>query len=62
MDIIPRHPYKTDSRAEYRLFKKLEKAFYNDHSYVAFHSLNLTHHKTKRFGEADFVILCRVPS
>lgn len=59
MDIIPRHPYKTDSRAEYRLFKKLEEAFYNDHSYVAFHSLNLTHHKTKRFGEADFVILCK---
>ena len=59
MDIIPRHPYKTDSRAEYRFFKKLEEAFYNDHSYVAFHSLNLTHHETKRFGEADFVILCK---
>ena len=59
MDIIPRHPYKTDSRAEYRLFKKLEEAFYNDHRYVAFHSLNLTDHETKRFGEADFVILCQ---
>lgn len=59
MNIIPLHPYKTDSRAEYRLFKKLEEAFYNDHSYVAFHSLNLTHHETKRFGEADFVILCK---
>ncbi len=59
MDIIPSHPYKTDSRAEYRLFKKLEEAFYNDHTYIAFHSLNLTHHETKRFGEADFVILCK---
>ncbi|MCF6205013.1 MAG: NERD domain-containing protein/DEAD/DEAH box helicase [Methylococcaceae bacterium] len=59
MDIIPSHPYKTKSNAEYRLFKKLEEAFYNDHSYIAFHSLNLTHHKTKRFGEADFVILCK---
>ena len=57
MEIIPHQPYKTDSRAEYRLFKKLEEAFYNDHSYIAFHSLNLTHHKTKRFAEADFVIL-----
>jgi hypothetical protein len=59
MDIIPCHPYKTDSRAEYRLFKKLEEAFYNDHTYIAFHSLNLTHHETKRFREADFVILCK---
>jgi hypothetical protein len=59
MILIPCHPYKTDSRAEYRLFKKLEEAFYNDHSYIAFHSLNLTHHQSKRFGEADFVILCK---
>jgi len=59
MYIVPSHPYKTDSRAEYRLFKKLQEAFYNDHSYVAFHSLNLTRHETKRFGEADFVILCK---
>lgn len=59
MDIIPSHPYKTDSRAEYRLFNKLQEAFYNDHTYIAFHSLNLTHHETKRFGEADFVLLCK---
>ena len=59
MNIIPRHPYKTNSKAEYRFFKKLEDAFHNDNSYIAFHSLNLTHHKTKRFGEADFVILCK---
>lgn len=59
MNIIPTHPYNTNSNAEYRLFKKLEEAFYGDHSYVAFHSLNLTHHKNKRFGEADFVILCK---
>ena len=59
MDLIPAHPYETDSSAERRLFKKLEETFYNDHSYIAFHSLNLTHHETKRFGEADFVILCK---
>lgn len=59
MNLIPSHPYTTDSNAEYRFFKKLEEAFYGDHSYTAFHSLNLTHHETKRFGEADFVILCQ---
>jgi hypothetical protein len=59
MNIIPSHPYKTDSRAEYRLFNKLQEAFSEDYSYTAFHSLNLTHHKSKRFGEADFVILCQ---
>lgn len=59
MNIIPSHPYKTNSNAEYRLFKKLQEAFPGIHSYIAFHSLNLTHHKSKRFGEADFVILCK---
>ena len=59
MNVIPSHPYKTDSNAEYRLFKKLQEAFHPDNSYIALHSLNLTHHKTKRFGEADFVILCQ---
>lgn len=59
MYLIPSHPYKTNSSAEYRLFKKLQEVFYRDHSYIAFHSLNLTHHESKRFGEADFVILCQ---
>lgn len=59
MNIIPSRPYKTDSSAEYRLFKKLQEAFLGPHPYIAFHSLNLTHHESKRFGEADFVILCQ---
>ncbi len=59
MDIIPSHPYKTDSRAEYRIFTKLQEAFYNDHTYIAFHSLNLTHHETKRFGEGDWFTINR---
>lgn len=59
MIIIPSRPYKTNSSAEYRLFKKLQESFSGDNSYIAFHSLNLTHHESKRFGEADFVILCR---
>jgi len=58
MNLIPSHPYETHSSAEYRLFNKLQETFYGDPSYIAFHSLNLTHHQEKRFGEADFVILC----
>ena len=59
MNIIPSHPHKTDSSAENRFFKKLQESFIGDNSYIAFHSLNLTRHQSKRFGEADFVILCK---
>ena len=59
MNIIPCCPYKTDSSAEYRFFKKIQEVDTTDNSFTAFHSLNLTRHKTKRFGEADFVILCK---
>ena len=59
MIIIPNTPYKTDSRAEYRVFDKLRESFVNDPMYLAFHSMNLTTHAKKRFGEADFVILCK---
>ncbi|MFK5927189.1 MAG: NERD domain-containing protein [Desulfuromusa sp.] len=59
MNMIPSHPYITNSKAEYRCFKKLQEAYVTDNSFTAFHSLNLTGHKTKRFGEADFVILCK---
>lgn len=58
MQIIPSTPYKTDSRAEYRVFDKLRESFVDNPMYLAFHSLNLTIHAKKRFGEADFVILC----
>jgi hypothetical protein len=59
MEIIPSTPYSTHSLAEIRVFNKLRESFVNDFSYVAFHSLNLTKHKTKRFGEADFVIVAK---
>lgn len=58
MTIIPSSPYKTESRAENRVFDKLRESFVNDPMYLAFHSLNLTTHVKKRFGEADFVVLC----
>jgi hypothetical protein len=56
--IIPASPYKTNSKAEYRIFDKLRESFVNNNKYLAFHSLNLTRHETKKFGEADFVIVC----
>ena len=58
MKIIPASPYKTNSRAEYRIFDKLRESYVYNNRYLAFHSLNLTRHETKRFGEADFVIVC----
>lgn len=58
MQIIPETPHNTESRAEYRVFDKIREAFVDNSQYVAFHSLNLTKHNKKRFGEADFVIVC----
>jgi hypothetical protein len=58
MQIIPHRPHKTDSYAELLVFDKLRESFVGNKQYIAFHSLNLTKHKYKRFGEADFVILC----
>jgi len=58
MLLIPNKPYPgTKSKAELRIFAKLQECFSNEEGYIAFHSLNLTAHKTKRFGEADFVIV-----
>lgn len=58
MRIIPQQPYETNSRAEYRVFNKLKELPLSNNKYIAFHSLNLTKHAYKRFGEADFVIIC----
>jgi hypothetical protein len=59
MEIIPRNPLPTDSQAERNVFDKLRESFSNDPNYLALHSLNLTKHKYKKFGEADFVIVCK---
>ncbi|MBF0232537.1 MAG: NERD domain-containing protein [Desulfamplus sp.] len=40
------------------MFDKLRESFVDDSRYFAFHSLNLTKHDKKKFGEADFVIIC----
>ena len=59
MHIIPSTIFSTNSFAEERVFDKLREAFSNDFSFIAFHSLNITKHKYKRFGEADFVIVSK---
>ncbi len=57
MQVIPSTPYQNESSAEYKVFYRIRNCFVSDNSHIAFHSLNLTRHETKRFGEADFVMV-----
>lgn len=59
MRMIPASPYDNRSRAELIVFDRLKVAFKDKPQFqlTAFHSLNLTRHATKRFGEADFVVV-----
>lgn len=59
MNMVPSVPYATESIAEKRVFDRLSLIFEDDNSYTAFHSLNLTRHAYKRFGEIDFVIVSK---
>ncbi len=58
MRMIPDTPYCTHSKAERRVFDRLRSITFDDDrgQYTAFHSLNLTKHEYKRFGEIDFLI------
>jgi len=59
MRMIPATPYGTRSRAECSVFDYLRELKVDDQEAsctVAFHSLNLTRHPAKRFGEIDFLI------
>jgi hypothetical protein len=58
MRMIPNTPHGTHSQAEKRIFDKLRSMSIDDRSgsYTAYHSLNLTRHAKKRFGEIDFLI------
>lgn len=60
MRMIPDTPHGTHSQAEKRVFDRLRAAFASekDGAYTAYHSLNLTRHAYKRFGEIDFLICC----
>ena len=59
--MIPATPHNTHSRAELHVFDRLKATFVHDTELklTAFHSLNLTHHAYKRFGEIDFLIVGR---
>ncbi|WP_020508224.1 nuclease-related domain-containing DEAD/DEAH box helicase [Lamprocystis purpurea] len=61
MQMIPPTPHRTHSSAELRVFDRLKAAYRQDDKLqlMAFHSLNLTHHAYKRFGEIDFLIVGR---
>ena len=60
MRMIPDIPHGTHSQAEKRVFDRLRAAFASDKNgdYTVYHSLNLTRHAYKRFGEIDFLICC----
>ncbi|MFC2993406.1 NERD domain-containing protein [Halomonas tibetensis] len=59
MRMIPASPHKTESTAEKRVFDVLRRIFGGPHNseFIAYHSLNLTRHVKKRFGEIDFLIV-----
>lgn len=57
MQMIPATPHGTHSLAEKRVFDLLRASFSTPtDNFVAYHSLNLTRHAYKRFGEIDFLI------
>ena len=60
MRMIPATPHGTNSQAEKKIFDRLRLVLSEDkkNEYTAFHSLNLTRHAYKRFGEIDFLICC----
>jgi hypothetical protein len=62
MEMIPAIPHGTHSHAEKRVFDRMRAAFSDvpDRRLTAYHSLNLTRHAYKRFGEIDFLI-CGLP-
>ena len=55
MRMIPATPYQTNSHAELRVFDLL-RAGLPEQGFTAFHSLNLSWHAYKRFGEIDFLL------
>lgn len=60
MKTCPPQLYQTDSLAEEIIFCQLKQAFNDKVSYVAMHSVQLTHHSTKRFAEIDFLLCTNV--
>lgn len=59
MRMIPARPHDTRSRAELMVFDSLRSMTPSGEGAdqcVAFHSLNLTQHPNKRFGEIDFLV------
>ncbi|RLJ15976.1 nuclease [bacterium endosymbiont of Escarpia laminata] len=60
MRMIPDTPHGTHSQAEKRIFDRLRVISFDEKQgiFTAYHSLNLTRHAYKRFGEIDFLICC----
>ena len=61
MQMIPSTPHRTHSNAEKRVFDLLRGITTQSiGSFTAYHSLNLTRHAYKRFGEIDFLLCGRM--
>ena len=60
MKMVPNTAYPSTSKAELKIFERLAAAFKlsDDDACFALHSLNLTRHEYKRFGEIDFLLVC----
>ncbi len=58
MKMIPSSPHGTRSMAEKKVFDRLRTAFSGDKKehFSGYHSMNLTNHVHKRFGEIDFLV------
>ena len=64
MKMVPAVPLKNGvkecSSAERKVFDRLKASFPDDikNEFTCYHSLNLTRHAYKRFGEIDFLVCC----
>jgi hypothetical protein len=59
MKMIPSQAHETGSTAELKVFQKFSAIASMGQDAVCFHSLTIANHVIQRFGEADFVVICR---
>lgn len=53
----PNLPFDNGSDAECTVFARLRQTFASDNNAIAFHSVNLSQHPSKRFAQIDFIVV-----
>lgn len=53
----PNLPFDNGSDAECTVFARLRQTFASDKNAIAFHSVNLSKHPSKRFAQIDFIVI-----